>query len=191
MHIINTATATPPHTAARKKSLNMVNSLLRIKGINIFVIYKEGLMTLDIVRENTEYHESNRIIVVMSNYLSKQKPFLYNAPKVCAQKHENAINMVNKTYDDRRITELVVAVLLATMTFTTAFTVPGSFVLDDENGNKSLGWPILLGLHSFKIFLIADCLAFFLSLFVPMASWLQCIPCLVHSWGVLGYLLLL
>ncbi|GLJ34651.1 hypothetical protein SUGI_0696950 [Cryptomeria japonica] len=94
--------------------------------------------------------------------------------------------MVNKTYDDRRNTELVVAVLLATMSFTAAFTVPGSFVTDDGNGNadsrirsgtppapgldsvKSLGSPILLGLDSFKLFLIFDCLAFFLSLFVVL-----------------------
>ncbi|GLJ34649.1 hypothetical protein SUGI_0696920 [Cryptomeria japonica] len=159
---------TPLHIAARKRSLNMVNSLLRIKGINKFAVNKEGLTALDIVRENTEYHESNRIIAVLSNYPSKRKPFLYSSPKVCAQKYENAIQMVNKAYDDRRSTELVVAVLLATMAFTAAFTVPGSFVSDDGNGNKSLGSPILLGLRSFKIFLISDCLAFFLSLFVVL-----------------------
>ncbi|GLJ58285.1 hypothetical protein SUGI_1428960 [Cryptomeria japonica] len=178
---------TPLHIAAKKKDLNMVKSLLCIAGINKFAVNKAGLTAFDIVRENTHYHESDKIISVLASYPSNRKPFLYSAPKVSAEKHEVAVEMVDKTYEDRRNTELVVAVLLATMSFTAAFTAPGSFVTDDGNGNgdskgsgislapapgtgsdKSLGSPILLPLASFKVFLIFDCVAFFLSLLVVL-----------------------
>ncbi|GLJ34680.1 hypothetical protein SUGI_0697480 [Cryptomeria japonica] len=161
---------TPLHIAVRNKNFHMVTSLLRIKGINKHVLNKEGLTALDIARETTEYHESHNIIAVLAGYPSKQKPFLYSAPKMSAEKYQNAISIVNKTYDDRRNSELVVAVLLATMSFTAVFTIPGGFQTESNKGEteKMLGSPILIGFDSFKLFLIFDILAFFLSLFVVL-----------------------
>ncbi|GLJ34665.1 hypothetical protein SUGI_0697270 [Cryptomeria japonica] len=159
---------TPLHIAARKKNFRMVESLLQIQGINKDAVNEEGLTALDIARENTEHHESHKIISKLANYPPKGRHFLYTALKVTSQKYENAINLVNKAYEDRRHTELVVAVLLATMSFTAAFTVPGGFQTEVRNGETQelLGSPLLIGFDSFQAFLIFDCLAFFLSLFV-------------------------
>ncbi|XP_059074997.1 protein ACCELERATED CELL DEATH 6-like [Cryptomeria japonica] len=88
----------------------MVISLLNIRGIKKGAFNEAGLTAVDIARQNTEYHESYEIIALLANYPAKSKPFLYSAPKVSAQKYENAINMVHKTYDDRRNSELVIAV---------------------------------------------------------------------------------
>ncbi|GLJ34662.1 hypothetical protein SUGI_0697220 [Cryptomeria japonica] len=159
---------TPLHIAARKKNFRMVESLLQIQGINKDAVNEEGLTAPDIARENTEHHESHKIISKLANYPPKGRHFLYTALKVTSQKYENAINLVNKAYEDRRHTELVVAVLLATMSFTAAFTVPGGFQTEVRNGEtqEMLGSPLLIGFESFQAFLIFDCLAFFLSLFV-------------------------
>ncbi|GLJ34615.1 hypothetical protein SUGI_0696220 [Cryptomeria japonica] len=158
---------TPLHIAARNKCFHMVDSLLRIPGINKAAVNKEGLTALDIAREITEYHESHKIIAMLSSYPSKCRPFLYSAPKVTAEKQKAAIKLLDETFDARRNTELVVAVLLATMSFTAAFTVPGGFQTEREKvkTEKMLGSPVLIGFESFKVFLIFDCLAFFLSLF--------------------------
>ncbi|GLJ59596.1 hypothetical protein SUGI_1515420 [Cryptomeria japonica] len=93
-----------------KETKKMVISLLNIRGIKKGAFNEAGLTAVDIARQNTEYHESYEIIALLANYPAKSKPFLYSAPKVSAQKYENAINMVHKTYDDRRNSELVIAV---------------------------------------------------------------------------------
>ncbi|GLJ20367.1 hypothetical protein SUGI_0369830 [Cryptomeria japonica] len=161
---------TPLHIAARNKSFHMVISLLNIRGIKKEALNGAGLTAVDIARENTEYYESYEIIALLADYASKEKPFLYSAPKVSVQKYENAIEMVNKTYDARRDKELVVAVLLATMSFTAVFTIPGGFKTDIQKGETEnlLGMPIFIGIESFKLFIIFDCMAFFLSLFVVL-----------------------
>ncbi|GLJ34673.1 hypothetical protein SUGI_0697410 [Cryptomeria japonica] len=148
----------------------MVESLLRIPGINKDAVNQEGLTALDIARENTEYHEPYRIIQRLGNYPPNRKPFLYSAPKVSSQKLENTIIMVNKIFEDRQNIELVVAVLLATMSFTAAFTIPGGFRTEVEKGEEhSLGTALLIRSLSFKMFIIFDCAAFFLSLFAVLA----------------------
>ncbi|GLJ34658.1 hypothetical protein SUGI_0697060 [Cryptomeria japonica] len=161
---------TPLHIAAKNKSIRMVESLLQIQGINKDAVNKKGLTALDIARENTEYHECHNMIAKLANYPLKRRHFLYTFPNVSPQKYENAIMLANKAYEDRRNAELVVAVLLATMSFTAAFTIPGGFKTELEKGEteKMLGSPLLIGLVSFKAFLIFDCLAFFLSLFVVL-----------------------
>ncbi|XP_057846662.2 uncharacterized protein LOC131056328 [Cryptomeria japonica] len=148
----------------------MVESLLQIQGINKDAVNKKGLTALDIARENTEYHECHNMIAKLANYPPKRRHFLYTFPNVSPQKYENAIMLVNKAYEDRRNAELVVAVLLATMSFTAAFTIPGGFKTELEKGEteKMLCSPLLIGLLSFKAFLIFYCLAFFLSLFVVL-----------------------
>ncbi|GLJ08780.1 hypothetical protein SUGI_0095830 [Cryptomeria japonica] len=163
------------HIAARKKNFRMVESLLQMQGINKDAVNEEGLTAVEIARENTEHHESHKIISKLANYAPKGRDFLYTALKVTSQKYENAINSVNKAYEDRRNTELVVAVLLATMSFTAAFTVPGGFQTEVRNGEsmEMLGSPLLIGFESFQAFLIFDCLAFFLSLFVVFMWYLS------------------
>ncbi|GLJ20329.1 hypothetical protein SUGI_0369100 [Cryptomeria japonica] len=72
---------TPLHIAARTKNFHMVVSLLNIPGIDKEAFNKAGLTALDIVRENTEYYESYRIIALLANYPPKSKPFLYSTSK--------------------------------------------------------------------------------------------------------------
>jgi hypothetical protein len=68
--------------------------------------------------------------------LSRGRPFLYSDPKVSAQKVENTRNMVDKVFEERHNAELVVIVLLATIAFSTGFTIPGGFTTDVEKGEE-------------------------------------------------------
>ncbi|XP_026377974.1 protein ACCELERATED CELL DEATH 6-like [Papaver somniferum] len=58
---------------------------------------------------------------------------------------------------------LIVAALVATVTFAAAFTVPGGNYSDDDATNK--GKPIFLGKKSFLLFMVVDALAPFSSTF--------------------------
>eukprot|EP01018_Ginkgo_biloba_P008614 Gb_08870 [translate_table: standard] len=111
-------------------------------------------------RGNTEYYESYRIPEMLVNFPSKKKPFLYSTPDVTEAKHKNFSNFVQSAFKQRTNSELVVAGLLATVSFTAAFTIPGGF---SQNGT-----PLLISRLSFKVFLVLDIMAFFLSLFVAL-----------------------
>ncbi|GLJ51103.1 hypothetical protein SUGI_1087830 [Cryptomeria japonica] len=113
------------HIAAKNKNEPIVGLLRKVHGVNKQALNSEGKTPLDVAREVTEYHESFRIIKKLTDYKPSPKPFMYCAPEVSKEKHERAREMVNKSFEERRETELVVAALLATMAFTAVFTVPG------------------------------------------------------------------
>lgn len=56
---------------------------------------------------------------------------------------------------------LVVATLIATVTFAAAFTMPGGYISDKEDSEK--GTPILIKNLAFKAFIISDAMAMVLS----------------------------
>ena len=58
-------------------------------------------------------------------------------------------------------TNMFIATLIATVTFTAAFTVPGGF---NQNGNVGEGLAVLSKVTAFHVFLIANTLAFGLSI---------------------------
>eukprot|EP01018_Ginkgo_biloba_P008598 Gb_22741 [translate_table: standard] len=159
---------TPLHIAARNKNAQIVEALVKVPGVNKNAINKKGLTPLDIARENTEYYESYRILKMLVNFPPKKKPFLYSTPNVTDPKHKKCNELVEKSFKHRANSELVVAVLLATVSFTAAFTVPGGFYTDDQKDGTPAGTPILIHRLSFKIFIVFDTVAFFLSLFVVL-----------------------
>ncbi|XP_057867247.2 ankyrin repeat-containing protein NPR4 [Cryptomeria japonica] len=156
---------TPLHIAARNKYESMVNLLLKVPDGNKFARNSEEMTPFDIAREVTEYHESFRIIKKLGDFSRSPKVFMYCVPQVSRKKYKNASLMVDKAYEERRNAELVVAALLATMTCAAAFTVPGGFE-SESDAKEDPGSPLLLSFTSFKLFIIFNCIAFFLSLFV-------------------------
>ncbi|GLJ05953.1 hypothetical protein SUGI_0028970 [Cryptomeria japonica] len=163
----------PLHTAASNKYERIVDLLLKVDGVNKHALNREGKTPVDIAREVMEYHESFRIIRKLGDFKRRVKPFMYCAPQVSYEKHKRAGDMINRAYEERRSAELVVAALLATMTFTAAFTVPGGFQTDTKQKHE-LGSPVLISFTSFRLFLTFDCIAFFLALFA-------CIMCQMTS----------
>eukprot|EP01018_Ginkgo_biloba_P008592 Gb_26481 [translate_table: standard] len=159
---------TPLHIAVRNKNAQIVQSLLKVPGVNKNAMDKNGLTPLDIARENTEYYESYIILEMLGNYPPGKKPFLYSTPNVTDPKHKKCNELVENSFKQRANSELVVAVLLATVSFTAAFTVPGGFYTEDQKDGTPAGTPILIHRLSFKIFIVFDTVAFFLSLFAVL-----------------------
>ncbi|XP_059065223.1 uncharacterized protein LOC131857127 [Cryptomeria japonica] len=142
----------------------MVDLLLTVPDRKKHVLNDEGKTAVDIAREVMEYYECFRIIRKLGDFKGKVKPFMYCAPHVSYEKHRRAADKVDEAYRERRNAELVVAALLATMTFTAAFSAPGGFQTDPKLRNE-LGIPVLISFTSFRVFLFFNCIAFFLSLF--------------------------
>ncbi|GLJ05936.1 hypothetical protein SUGI_0028600 [Cryptomeria japonica] len=163
---------TPLHIAARNKYDHMVNLLLNVRGVNKLARNNEDKTPFEIAREVTMYHESFRIIRKLADSRGSSKPFMDCAPQVTHEKRIEARKMVGEAYKARRDAELVVAALLAAMTCAAAFTVPGGF--ESKKDLKDRGSPNLISLTSFKLFLIFDCIAFFLSLFVCVMWEMSC-----------------
>ncbi|GLJ05937.1 hypothetical protein SUGI_0028620 [Cryptomeria japonica] len=138
---------------------------LKVPGVDKLALNSEDKTPFEVAREVGEYHEPFRIIRKLENYSGRPKPFMYCAPQVSHTKLMKARKVVTDAYEARRNAELIVAALLAAMTCAAAFTVPGGFDLK-TNVKEDRGSPILISYISFKLFLIFDCIAFFLSLFV-------------------------
>ncbi|XP_059063130.1 ankyrin repeat-containing protein ITN1-like isoform X2 [Cryptomeria japonica] len=158
---------TPLHIAARNKYGQMVNLLLKVPGVDKLALNNEDKTPFEIARNVTEYHESFRTIRRLRGSRPGPRRFMYCAPEVSHIKYNNAMSTLNKAYEARRDAELVVAALLATMTCAALFTVPGGFNSESPSDvQHDQGSPLLVSLVSFKLFIIFDCIAFFLSLFV-------------------------
>ncbi|GLJ05956.1 hypothetical protein SUGI_0029030 [Cryptomeria japonica] len=143
----------------------MVNLLLKVPGVDKLALNNEDKTPFEIARNVTEYHESFRTIRRLRGSRPGPRRFMYCAPQVSHIKYNNA--MSNKAYEARRDAELVVAALLAAMTCAALFTVPGGFNSESPSDvQHDQGSPLLVSLVSFKLFIIFDCIAFFLSLFV-------------------------
>ena len=67
---------------------------------------------------------------------------------------------MSKSVPKKGMEDTVVSTLIATVTFTAAFTVPGGF---NQNGSVDEGFAVLSNRTAFRVFLIANTLAFGLS----------------------------
>ncbi|GLJ05960.1 hypothetical protein SUGI_0029140 [Cryptomeria japonica] len=156
---------TPLRIAARNKYEHMVNLLLKVPKVNKLARNSEEKTPFEIAREVTEYRKSFNTIRKLRGYRRGPKRFMYCAPQVSHKKYKKAMSVVNEAYEERSDVEIVVAALLATMTCSALFTIPGSFN-SKSPAKEDQGSPLLLSLVSFNLFIIFDCIAFSLSLFV-------------------------
>nr|KJB78114.1 hypothetical protein B456_012G178800 [Gossypium raimondii] len=77
-----------------------------------------------------------------------------------AVRHFRLPNVSTETLEAIRNTHLIVAALIATVTFAAAITVPGG--LESEKGSKQ-GTPFLIHEAAFKVFVVTNALAFIFS----------------------------
>ncbi|WVZ64167.1 hypothetical protein U9M48_013730, partial [Paspalum notatum var. saurae] len=172
---------TPLHLAVRKCNPKMVAALLLHPHTDITVLNNNGNPANWMLSDVTDHAKTlnwNEVIMLMLNADSQDATSilnLYNEVKdKVTQSSRKDIKSLTETYTGN--TSLV-AILIATITFAAAFTLPGGYSAD--TGNEGL--PIMARKFAFQAFLISDTLAMCSSLAVAFI-------CIIARWEDLEFL---
>ncbi|KAG2556564.1 hypothetical protein PVAP13_8NG199800 [Panicum virgatum] len=170
------------HLAVQKCNPKMVKALLLHKQIDVTVINNAAVpATWNLSGDDTNAESLNWIEVSMLMLKAdpRDETSIYNLLEENKEKVtkliRNDIRSLTQTYTGN--TSLV-AVLIATITFAAAFTLPGGYSTDA--GNE--GHPIMARKLAFQAFLISDTLAMCSSLAVAFV-------CIIARWEDLEFLL--
>ncbi|KAF8013803.1 hypothetical protein BT93_I1607 [Corymbia citriodora subsp. variegata] len=160
----------------------MVKRLLKVPGVDLRAKNKDGLTFLDICESWWQYTKKKDYLYrYLKSIPAGRKPQTWNHPA-------NQTTPLDKPEADLKghaNALLVVATLLATVTFTAAFTLPGGLKTGDTDAlapqgphscnfrdrpqqapAKKPGRPVLIDQPTFKVFILADVLAVSTSLTV-------------------------
>ncbi|KAM1701479.1 hypothetical protein ACFXTH_026858 [Malus domestica] len=155
----------PLHHLARYPRLGMVSLLVDDK-VDIMSFNKENVNAFDIILAN----EDNISKAVELENIKKILQSRYGRPGHRVTSHNNDGNKVEEENQGSRDTgeslmkakdtQLVVATLIATVTFAAGFTMPGGY---HSEGGSEQGSPILSRNTAFKVFVITNTLAMAMS----------------------------
>ncbi|CAO2148285.1 unnamed protein product [Urochloa humidicola] len=170
------------HLAVKKCNPKMVAALLLHQDIDVTVLDNIGAPAIRKLNEATDHAKTlnwNEISMLMLKADPQDAGCIYNLHKEAKDAVTNLsrkdIKSLTQTYTGN--TSLV-AILIATITFAAAFTLPGGFSTDVG----SEGLPIMAGKVAFQAFLVFDTLAMCSSLVVAFV-------CVIAKWEDLEFLL--
>ncbi|KAJ1685371.1 hypothetical protein LUZ63_016761 [Rhynchospora breviuscula] len=168
------------HIAVRKCDPNIVRALLAHKAIDLTVLNNGGNTAEWPLAETTERAKTlnwNEVLMMMKKTSPTALTFISSqaAKKEITAKSVEEIKSLTQTYTSN--TSLI-AILIATITFAAAFTLPGGY----SNDLGSEGLPIMAKKIAFKVFLVSDTLAMCSSLAVAFI-------CILARWEDLEFLL--
>ncbi|RLM57921.1 hypothetical protein C2845_PM18G03270 [Panicum miliaceum] len=170
------------HLAVRKCNPKMVTALLLHQDIDFTVINNladPATWKLSSAATNAKTLNWNEVSMLMLKADPQSAPSIYNLHKQAKDEVTNLskkdIKSLTQTYTGN--TSLV-AILIATITFAAAFTLPGGYSTD--TGNEGL--PIMARKFAFQAFLISDSLAMCSSLAVAFI-------CIIAKWEDFEFLL--
>ncbi|XP_039778791.1 ankyrin repeat-containing protein At5g02620-like [Panicum virgatum] len=173
---------TPLHLAVQKCDPKMVAALLQHHDIDVTVTDNDGDNATWQLSGATKHAKTlywNEVSMLLLKADPRDETCIYNLHKEAKEKVTNLmrkdIKSLNETYTGN--TSLV-AILIATITFAAAFTLPGGYSTDA--GNE--GFPIMAKKVAFQAFLISDTLAMCSSLAVAFI-------CIIAKWEDLEFLI--
>ncbi|KAF8393841.1 hypothetical protein HHK36_020039 [Tetracentron sinense] len=148
---------TPLHLAVIRCSPNMVRSILKHQGgLDINATNKDGMTPLDLAISPGKRATSKKEYVVYSHLNSVKAKGGIRGPLLQQRFHLEDARKVEEEYISRRkeikSTQMVVATLIATVTFAAAYQTPG--------GYRSDGQATLAREAAFQAFVITDAIAF-------------------------------
>ncbi|KAF7033903.1 hypothetical protein CFC21_044971 [Triticum aestivum] len=170
------------HGALQKCSPKMVAALLSHKGIDTIVIDNRGTpptLELSAFTDHAKTLNWNEVRMLMLRADPRDAASFYNLQRKtkleATEASRKEAKSLTQTYT--RNTSLV-AILIATITFAAAFTLPGGYI----NGAGSEGLPIMSRKFAFQAFLISDVLAM-------CSSFVVAFICIIARWEDYEFLL--
>ncbi|TVU17224.1 hypothetical protein EJB05_33243, partial [Eragrostis curvula] len=169
------------HYAVQKCNPRMVGALLRHKDIDATVFDNDGVLPTWLLYYSREHAKTlnsgyNEVSMLMLKANPEEETDLRRSAKeAVTNRSRKDIKSLTETYTSN--TSLV-AILISTITFAAAFTLPGGY--SSDAGNEGL--PIMGRKLAFQAFLIADTLAMCSSLSVAFI-------CIIARWEDLEFLL--
>ncbi|KAJ3701272.1 hypothetical protein LUZ61_004977 [Rhynchospora tenuis] len=167
------------HYAVKNCNPKIVRALLDHQDIDVRIYDSEGtpaFWELIDAKDSSKSLNWNEVFMLMSKADEKATPFYDQvARKKIIVKSKQEIKSLTAIYTKN--TSLV-AILIASITFAAAFTLPGGY----SNDSETKGLPVLVRKAAFKAFLISDTLAMCSSLAVAFI-------CILTRWEDLKFLL--
>ncbi|KAG2643046.1 hypothetical protein PVAP13_2KG324500 [Panicum virgatum] len=154
------------HLAVQVGVLSIFNILFRNRNVRLDLLNKDGLTPRDLSWINIPqrwYNRKNPRFMIHQSLLHARSAVGFSRPDHFYDKYKKERDETKDYEYITKATEVVglSSVLVATVTFAAAFTLPGGYRADDHvNG----GTPTLYGSYAFDAFIISNTLAFILSL---------------------------
>ncbi|KAF7140331.1 hypothetical protein RHSIM_Rhsim06G0144600 [Rhododendron simsii] len=163
---------TPLHLAAIHWNPKVVSSLTWDKRINLELVNGDGMTALDAAEERmgmmVSFHKRLTWMALKSAGAPNGK--CSKVPKLITQTSLGYQQPNMENYKDRINTLLLVATLVATVTYTAGFTMPSGY----NNSDSNQGMATMLNKRKFQIFVICDTIAMFSSMIVAVSLiWAQ------------------
>ncbi|KAL6606444.1 hypothetical protein ACP70R_042097 [Stipagrostis hirtigluma subsp. patula] len=154
------------HRAVHVGNLQVVNCLIRNQHVHLNIPNKNALTPLDLSWFRIPrlfYYNSNPRSLIHSSLQIVGAPCGGSRPDLLSEKHipKRDIDKVSKHLTNASQVLGIVSVLVATVTFASAFTLPGGYYQSGSINNT--GAALLAGSYTFDAFIISDTLAFICS----------------------------
>ncbi|KAL0926685.1 hypothetical protein M5K25_002930 [Dendrobium thyrsiflorum] len=148
---------TPLHLAAMNRNREIVHLLLLDSRVDTNVINRKGLTPLDIASSCADSSIRLRMKKMFEELTSAGSKFGTHRMDILMGKDQRRPEEELNRYRTLASNMAIVAVLIATVTFAAAFTLPGGYNNDDSNQGQ--GMAILAKKVAFKVFLISNTIA--------------------------------
>ncbi|XP_020673227.2 protein ACCELERATED CELL DEATH 6-like [Dendrobium catenatum] len=165
---INHQGNTPLHLAAMNCNREIVHLLLSYSRVDTNVINRKGLTPLDIASSCANSNIRLRMKNMCEELTSAGSKFGAHRMDILMGKDQRRPEEELNRYRTLASNMAIVAVLITTVTFAAAFTLPGGYINDDSYQEE--GMAILAKKLAFKLFLISDTISMLSSI---------CVTCLL------------
>ncbi|KAH0468651.1 hypothetical protein IEQ34_001883 [Dendrobium chrysotoxum] len=155
---------TPLHLAAMNRNREIVHLLLSDSRVDTNVINRKGLTPLDIASSCADSSIRLRMKKMFEELTSAGSKFGTHRMDILMGKDQRRPEEELIRYRTLASNLAIVAVLIATVTFAAAFTLPGGY--NNDGSNQGQGMAILAKKLAFKVFLISDTISMLSSISV-------------------------
>ncbi|KAL6606455.1 hypothetical protein ACP70R_042108 [Stipagrostis hirtigluma subsp. patula] len=150
------------HLAIHASNQRIFDCLIQNPDVHLDVLNKKGLRPRDLSHRKIPiafYYKFNPTVFIETSLEIMEAPFGGNHPEPLSEEEKKARDgALSKGINDATQVMGLVSVLVATVTFATAFTLPGGYVQSMSDGVP--GTPVLAGSYAFDAFILADALSF-------------------------------